>query len=119
VLPNRRKLWASWNTLVPRDVTGRAVLTYDMNILQSLRLAEEFLVTLNLPDGIEERTKIGSYRYHHPQYSLEAPAAQARHGEISGKNRTHYCGAYWGYGFHEDGVKSALAACRYFGKGLD
>jgi predicted NAD/FAD-binding protein len=119
VLPKRRKLWASWNTLVPRNVTGRAVLTYDMNILQSLRSAEEFLVTLNLPDGIEEGTKIGSYRYHHPQYSLEAPAAQARHGEISGKNRTHYCGAYWGYGFHEDGVKSALAACKYFGKGLD
>jgi len=119
VLPQRRNLWASWNYLIPRMGTGRAVLTYDMNILQSLTLAEEFCVTLNLPSGIEERKKIGSYLYHHPQYSMAAPAAQARHGEISGKNRTHYCGAYWGYGFHEDGVKSALAACRYFGKGLD
>jgi len=119
VLPKRRNLWASWNTLVPRNTTGRAVLTYDMNILQSLTSAEEFCVTLNLPSGIEEQKKIGTYLYHHPQYSLAAPAAQQRHAEISGKNRTHYCGAYWGYGFHEDGVKSALAACRYFGKGLD
>jgi uncharacterized protein len=118
VLPKRRNLWASWNTLVPRNGAGRAVLTYDMNILQSLSSSEEFCVTLNLPGGIEERKKIGSYVYHHPQYSLAAPAAQARHSEISGVNRTHYCGAYWGYGFHEDGVKSALAACRFFGKSL-
>jgi uncharacterized protein len=119
VLPERRNLWASWNYLIPRTGAGRAVLTYDMNILQSLTSTEEFCVTLNLPSGIEERKKIGTYLYHHPQYSVAAPAAQARHSEISGKNRTHYCGAYWGYGFHEDGVKSALAACRYFGKGLD
>jgi len=119
VLPKRRNLWASWNALVPRKGTGRAVLTYDMNILQSLTSSEEYCVTLNLPEEIAEQKKIGSYLYHHPQYRLEAPAAQARHSEISGKNRTHYCGAYWGYGFHEDGVTSALAACRYFGKGLD
>jgi len=119
VLPKRRNLWASWNTLVPRNGIGRAVLTYDMNILQSITSSEEYCVTLNLPDGIEERKKIGTYLYHHPQYTLATPAAQQRHGEISGVNRTHYCGAYWGYGFHEDGVKSALAACKYFGKGLD
>ena len=118
VLPERRTLWASWNYLIPRTGTGRAVLTYDMNILQSLTSSEEFLVTLNLPSGIEERKKIGTYRYHHPQYSMAAPSAQARHSEISGRNRTHYCGAYWGYGFHEDGVKSALAACKYFGRSL-
>ena len=119
VLPKRRNLWASWNYLIPRTGIGRAVLTYDMNILQSIMSPEEFCVTLNLPDGIEERKKIGTYRYHHPQYTMAAPAAQQRHGEISGRNRTHYCGAYWSYGFHEDGVKSALAACKYFGKGLD
>jgi len=118
VLPKRRNLWASWNYLIPRTGAGRAVLTYDMNILQSLTSDEEFCVTLNLPDGIEEQKKIGTYLYHHPQYSLAAPAAQQRHSEISGRNRTHYCGAYWGYGFHEDGVKSALAACKYFGKEL-
>jgi predicted NAD/FAD-binding protein len=118
VLPERQNLWASWNYYIPKESSGRAVLTYDMNILQSLTSAEEFMVTLNLPGGIAEQKKIGTYLYHHPQYSLAAPAAQQRHNEISGVNRTHYCGAYWGYGFHEDGVKSALAACRYFEKTL-
>jgi len=119
ILPKRRKLWSSWNYLIPRQGSGRAVLTYDMNILQSIVAPMEFCVTLNGEHAIDKGRTIGRYVYHHPQYTLAAPAAQHRHSEISGKNRTHYCGAYWGYGFHEDGVKSALAACRYFGKGLD
>jgi predicted NAD/FAD-binding protein len=118
ILPKRRNLWSSWNYLIPREGTGRAVLTYDMNILQTIEAPVEFCVTLNRPAAIAEEKKIGKYLYHHPQYTLAAPAAQQRHGEISGRNRTHYCGAYWGYGFHEDGVKSALAACGFFGKGL-
>ena len=119
VLPERRRLWAGWNYCIPRSASGLPVLTYNMNILQTIKAPVEFCVTLNRAGAIAEGKKIGAYRYHHPQYSLAAPAAQQRHSEISGRNRTHYCGAYWGYGFHEDGVKSALAACRYFGKGLD
>jgi predicted NAD/FAD-binding protein len=118
VLPKRRKLWASWNYCIPKNPSGRTILTYNMNILQSIRSNEEFCVTLNRSDAIAEEKKIGSYVYDHPHYTLAAPAAQQRHNEISGVNRTHYCGAYWGYGFHEDGVKSALAACRYFEKTL-
>jgi len=118
VLPHRRKLWASWNYYIPGNSSGRAVLTYDMNILQSIRSSEEFCVTLNLPGAIAAEKVIGTYVYHHPQYTMAAPAAQQRHAEISGRNRTHYCGAYWSYGFHEDGVKSALAACSYFEKTL-
>jgi predicted NAD/FAD-binding protein len=119
ILPERRKLWSSWNYLIPRGGSGRAVLSYDMNILQSIAAPMEFCVTLNGEHAIDEGRTIGRYVYHHPQYTLAAPAAQQRHSQISGRNRTHYCGAYWSYGFHEDGVKSALAACRYFGKGLD
>jgi len=115
VLPERKTLWSSWNYLIPRGAEDRAVLTYDMNILQTLAAPVEFCVTLNRPGAIAEGMKFGSYQYHHPQYTLATPAAQQRQGEISGRNRTHYCGAYWSYGFHEDGVKSALAACRYFG----
>jgi len=118
ILPERRRLWSSWNYLIPREDTGRSILTYDMNILQTIKAPVEFCVTLNPPRAIPKDNVIGSYGYHHPQYTLAAPAAQQRRAEISGVNRTHYCGAYWGYGFHEDGVKSALAACRYFGKGL-
>ena len=118
ILPERRRLWASWNSLIPREGMDRTILTYDMNILQTIKAPVEFCVTLNRPGAIAKGKVIGTYVYHHPQYTVAAPAAQQRHSEISGRNRTHYCGAYWGYGFHEDGVKSALAACRYFGKGL-
>jgi predicted NAD/FAD-binding protein len=118
VLPLHRKIWSSWNYLIPKTDTHSAVLTYDMNILQSIQSPDEFCVTLNRPDDISADKEIGRFVYHHPVFDRNAPAAQKRHEEISGVNRTHYCGAYWGYGFHEDGVNSALAACKYFGKGL-
>lgn len=117
-LPERRKAWASWNYRVPREPQEAVVLTYDMNILQSLRADREFCVTLNPTHKIDPETVVRSMTYAHPVYAPPALAAQGRHDEISGVNRTHYCGAYWGNGFHEDGVNSALAVCRYFGKGL-
>jgi predicted NAD/FAD-binding protein len=118
VLPLHKKIWSSWNYLIPETDTHSAAITYDMNILQSIEAPDEFCVTLNRPDDISVDKEIGRFVYHHPVFDRNAPAAQKRYEEISGVNRTHYCGAYWGYGFHEDGVKSALAACRYFGKGL-
>jgi predicted NAD/FAD-binding protein len=118
LLPVRKQIWSGWNYHIPQQETGRAVLTYDMNILQSIKSQDEFCVTLNRPGNIDRDKEIGRFLYHHPVFTKDAPAAQKRHREISGKNRTHYCGAYWGYGFHEDGVNSALAACTYFGKGL-
>ncbi len=117
-LPQRRRLWAAWNYRIPRDGAGRACLTYDMNLLQSLPAPEEFCVTLNRTEVLDRSRLLGEWTYQHPVYTPAAPTAQARHDEISGANRTHYCGAYWGYGFHEDGVRSALAACRWFGAGL-
>jgi predicted NAD/FAD-binding protein len=118
ILPSRRRIWSSWNYCIPRQEQRRAVITYDMNILQNLRAPVEFCVTLNRPDAVAPEKRIGVYNYHHPVYKLASPAAQKRHGEISGHNRTHYAGAYWGYGFHEDGVNGALAACAFFGKSL-
>ena len=118
LLPLHRKIWSSWNYLIPKTETGSAVLTYDMNILQSISSSDEFCVTLNRPDEIDTDKWIGQFDYHHPVFDKKAPTAQKRHKEISGVNRTHYCGAYWGYGFHEDGVSSALAACKYFGTSL-
>ncbi len=118
ILPRRRRIWSSWNYLIPQEHVNRAVITYDMNILQSLQASEEFCVTLNHPGDIAGGKIIGRYDYAHPVYTMAAPAAQKRHCEISGVNRTHYAGAYWGYGFHEDGVNGALKACAWFGKGL-
>ncbi|RNC67782.1 MAG: FAD-dependent oxidoreductase [Desulfuromonadales bacterium] len=118
LLPDIPKARASWNCRIPREERGSATLTYWMNRLQSLQAPVEFCVTLNTPDAIAPEKVIGRMVYHHPVYSAAAFQAQKRRHEISGVNRTWYCGAYWGYGFHEDGLNSALAVCRHFGRGL-
>ena len=83
--------------------------------LQTLRADSEFCVTLNHSDAIEPDKVIRTIAYAHPVYTAGGQAAQARHEEISGQNRTHYCGAYWGWGFHEDGVKSGERAALALG----
>ena len=118
LLPSIPKARASWNCLLPRRQQGSVVLTYWMNLLQTIRAPVDFCVTLNSPEAIAADKVIRHLTYHHPVYSTAAFEAQKRRDEISGVNRTSYCGAYWGWGFHEDGVNSALAVCRQFGKGL-
>jgi predicted NAD/FAD-binding protein len=118
ILPRKKAAWASWNYHIPQSELGRVALTYDMNILQSLGAPIEYCVTLNLPHSVDPAKKIKEMQYHHPVYNPKSLAARNRHEEINGVNRTYYCGAYWGYGFHEDGVKSALVVGKHFGKSL-
>jgi predicted NAD/FAD-binding protein len=118
LLPRRRKVWASWNAFVPAAQGDRVTVTYNMNELQGLETDDTYCVTLNQTDRIDPARIIRTIHYTHPVYTLEARAAQKRHAEISGADRIHYCGAYWGYGFHEDGVNSALEVVRCFGKEL-
>jgi predicted NAD/FAD-binding protein len=118
LLPRHRKCWASWNYHVPTESLGRVALTYDMNILQGLDAPVEFCVTLNHPTDIDPARVLRRLLYAHPVYTPGGVVAQGRREEINGVRRTYYCGAYWSYGFHEDGVKSALAVCEHFGKGL-
>jgi uncharacterized protein len=118
ILPERRWIWASWNYLIPKEKKNRAVLTYDMNILQTLQASREFCVTLNGSDAIDPASIKARFIYDHPVFTIRAPEVQKRHAEISGIHRTHFCGSYWGYGFHEDGVNSALKVARWFGKEL-
>ncbi|WP_416138275.1 NAD(P)/FAD-dependent oxidoreductase [Halomonas sp. HK25] len=110
LLPRRRRAWASWNyRLDGRGASERISVTYDMNILQRLETPHTFCVTLNDGDAIDPEKVLGRFTYAHPQFTLAGEAAKARHAEISGPAfRTHYCGAYWRNGFHEDGVWSAL-----------
>lgn len=115
LMPHNPRAWASWNYRVPRGERDRALLTYDMTRLQALPTRQRFLVTLNGIDRIDPFRVLRRFTYHHPVFDSDAIAAQELHGQISGGSRTHFCGAYWGYGFHEDGVKSALAACAPFG----
>lgn len=118
LLPRRRLAWAAWNYHVPLSPDEPVSVTYDLTTLQGLATRTRYLVTLNRDDHIEPAKVIRRIVYHHPVFNSRGLAAQARHAEISGPRRTHYAGAYWGNGFHEDGVNSALAACRSFGVSL-
>ena len=121
LLPRRPKARAAWNYHVrPAGETddGRVAVTYWMNSLQSLDAREAYLVTLNRTGRIDPARILARMTYHHPVYTTAGLRARKRRGEISGVRRTHYCGAYWGFGFHEDGVVSALEVARSFGQGL-
>lgn len=116
MLPKARLARAAWNYHLLDPDTERVALTYDMNILQSIEADDALLVTLNRNADIDPHRVLGRYTYHHPVYTPAAVAAQARRGEISGVRHTHYCGAYWRYGFHEDGVVSGLWALEDFAR---
>ena len=118
LLPRSRRAWAAWNYHVPAEASGVSTVTYNQNILQGLDAPRPLCVTLNRSHDIDPDTVLRRFVYHHPVFDEAAIAAQQRHGEIDGQHRTHFCGAYWGYGFHEDGVNSALAVCRAFGRSL-
>ena len=118
MLPRRRRAWASWNYHLLDAPGDRTTVTYHMNRLQSLRAQRELCVTLNRTGEIDPATVIRTIPYAHPVYSAAGVAAQGRFAEISGRNRTHFCGAYWGWGFHEDGVVSAQRVAAHFGARL-
>jgi|TARA_B110000116_G_scaffold272075_1_gene295085 predicted NAD/FAD-binding protein len=106
ILPRKKLAWSSWNYRLRSGDQSRAVLTYDMNILQGIDSDTTFCVTLNDRVSIDASKILGVYNYSHPVFSLESVAAQSRWGDINGVKRTWFCGAYWGNGFHEDGVAS-------------
>jgi predicted NAD/FAD-binding protein len=118
LLPRRRRAWASWNFHLQDEPLERTTVTYHMNRLQSLDAEADYCVTLNRSDAIDPQRVIRVGEFAHPVFTHAALAAQRRWSEISGVRRTHYCGAYWGYGFHEDGVQSALRVCARFGAAL-
>jgi uncharacterized protein len=114
LMPKRRRAWASWNFHLddPDGATAsRTAVTYWMNNLQRLDAERDYFVTLNLGDRIEDDRVIDTIQYEHPVITHGSVAAQARWGEISGADRIHFCGAYWRWGFHEDGCWSAIRAC--------
>jgi uncharacterized protein len=116
LLPRRRRAWASWNYHLLDAPAGRPTVTYHMNRLQSLRAAgEEFCVTLNRTEAIDPAKIVRRIECAHPVYTSAGRIAQRRRHEISGRRRTHYCGAYWGWGFHEDGVASAVRVAAELG----
>ncbi|WP_313960312.1 NAD(P)/FAD-dependent oxidoreductase [Bordetella genomosp. 13] len=108
LLPRNRKAWAAWNAHVSADPAQPCTVSYCMNLLQGLQSPDPFVVTLNRGQDVDPRRVLARMQYHHPVYTQASVAAQARKPEISGVARTWYAGAYWGWGFHEDGVRSAM-----------
>ncbi len=112
LLPRCRRAWACWNYLAPVHDASKATVTYNMNMLQSLPTRRTYCVTLNNTAAIDPAKIIRKIAYHHPVFTMERTAAQRRHSELINARGASFCGAYWGNGFHEDGVNSALAVCR-------
>ena len=115
VLPRARAAWASWNYRVAESSDAPATVTYNMNRLQSLEGPTTYCVTLNDSARIDSARVLHRTTFSHPRFTRAGIRAQGRHGEVSGRNRTHYCGAYWGFGFHEDGVRSAVRVAARLG----
>jgi len=118
MMPRARRAWASWNYHLVGDAARRVAVSYNMNILQSIPFDEHFIVTLNRGEEIGAEKVERRMVYAHPMYTHEGIAAQGRWGEINGVRRTYYCGAYWGNGFHEDGVVSGERAAAALGARL-
>ncbi|MBZ0268065.1 FAD-dependent oxidoreductase [bacterium] len=119
VLPRRRRAWAAWNYHVRRHGEEAATVTYDMNILQGLVARSTYCVTLNESKSIDPDLVLHRVSYEHPVFTPERSSAAERHHDLMRHNRTSFCGAYWGYGFHEDGVRSAVAVAAAYGEKLE
>jgi uncharacterized protein len=115
LLPKRPAARASWNYLL--GDAGKVTVTYHMNRLQSLHTPEDYCVTLNANGHVKPERALRRMIYEHPLYTCAAVRAQEQWARISGRNHTHFCGAYWFYGFHEDGVRSGLRVAEALGVG--
>lgn len=120
-MPWTRKSWASWNYILEKNPSEKnpVSLTYDMNRLQNLITARPYFVTLNRHKPLDPSKVIREMDYTHPSYTWDSLSTQEKLPSLNGVRRTFFCGSYFGYGFHEDAVKSALAVTRLFGEGLD
>ena len=117
ILPKRKIAWSSWNYLI-NSKNDAVTLTYNMNILQSLKSLETYCVTINNNQNIDKNKILKEITYHHPLFNIKSVKAQSLKESINGVNNTYFCGAYWSNGFHEDGVNSALDVCSKFGLSL-
>ncbi|MGJ8682818.1 NAD(P)/FAD-dependent oxidoreductase [Paraglaciecola sp.] len=119
LLPHKEKAWASWNYQLSQDRNKAASVTYNMNILQGIKSPHTFCVTLNQKEAIDPKLILREFTYHHPIFSSSSIKAQQQRDKICGVKHTHYAGAYWHSGFHEDGVKSAVEVAKRFDCFLD
>ncbi len=114
LLPRRKSARASWNAYLSRERKRQAIVTYDMNILQRLPTDEPFCVSLNQSNKISESALHDEFEFSHPTFHKGRKEAQQKHVKFIRNRGISLCGAYWGYGFHEDGLNSGLRVCEAF-----
>jgi predicted NAD/FAD-binding protein len=112
LLPQDRRAWAAWNAFIPAQASQACTVSYCMNLLQGLHTREPLIATLNRTAAIDPARILRRMHYRHPLHTPQSVAAQSRRGQIQGVRGTWFAGAYWGWGFHEDGVRSAVELCR-------
>ncbi len=120
VMPPLRRAWASWN-YKREDAPGgegSLTMTYNMNQLMGLRTQNNYYVTLNSQKPVKEESVVREIHYTHPMYDNHSVSTQTELSCLNGKNNTYYCGSYFGYGFHEDAVKSGIEVAKHFGLDL-
>jgi predicted NAD/FAD-binding protein len=119
LMPRRRAVWSSWNYLIEdaAQSQGDVSVSYYLNRLQRIDSGTQYIVTLNPPHSPEPGSVIRRMTYHHPIYDRASVATQPALPELNGKQRTHFCGAYFRNGFHEDGLVSAMRVAEDFGVG--
>jgi uncharacterized protein len=115
ILPRNRRAWAAWNAYLPATPGADCTVSYCMNLLQSVQSPEPFVVTLNRTADVAPEKIIATMRYQHPVYTHASVAAQGRRDRINGVRHTWFAGAYWGFGFHEDGLRSGVDVARALG----
>ncbi len=115
LLPANRKAWAAWNAYVPATAGAECTVSYCMNILQSLDAPRPIVVTLNRSQDIDPAAILWRGSYDHPLQTKASAAAQKCKAEIQGQRNTWFAGAYWGFGFHEDGMRSGVEVANALG----
>lgn len=113
-LPKNKRAWASWNYRLPRERQEGVSISYNMNLLQNLDTSRTYCMSLNQKDSIDRKHVVQSMRFRHPIFRTGRQNAQKNHKALLRRKGISYCGAYWGYGFHEDGIRSALSVCKAF-----
>jgi uncharacterized protein len=115
IMPKNKRAWAAWNAHLGDRDHEQCTVTYWMNLLQSIEAPVDFLVSLNCGDRIDPSKVLRRMRYEHPVYTHQTVSTQKRRHEINGLNRSYFCGAYWGFGFHEDGLRSGVEVAAALG----
>ena len=108
VMPKNRKAWCSWNSLMSKDDVEKNSITYWLNLLQNLKCEENIFLTLNPYFEIDKSKILKKVKFTHPYFDQAALDIQSKLKNLQNKRNILFCGSYFGYGFHEDGIKSSI-----------